>query len=49
MDTEKRTKKSKMHAKQFIDTVMTNIQKQLRDERIFPTKFGNHFKFYMTI
>ena len=29
-----------MHARQFIDTVMTQIQKQLRDERIFPTKFG---------
>ena len=29
-----------MHAKQYIDTVMMNIQKQLGDEQTFPTKFG---------
>ena len=33
-------KKVKMHAKQYIDTVMSNIQKQIQDEQIFPTKFG---------
>lgn len=31
-----------MHAKQYIDTVMMNIQKQLGDEQIFPTKFGQY-------
>ncbi len=35
-------KKVKMHAKQYIDTVMSNIQKQIQDEQIFPTKFGNN-------
>ena len=32
-----------MHAKQYIDTVMTNIQKQLENEHIFPTKFGESY------
>ena len=31
-----------MHAKQYIDTVMSNIQKQVEDEQIFPTKFGKY-------
>lgn len=38
-------KKAKMHAKQYIDTVMTNIQKQLENEHIFPTKFGLEFPY----
>ena len=29
-----------MHAKQYIDTVMMNIQQQLGNEQTFPTKFG---------
>lgn len=33
-------KLSKTPAKQFIDTSLTQIQKQLEDETIFPTKFG---------
>jgi hypothetical protein len=41
LDPEKK-KKTKMHAKQYIDTVMLNIQKQLGDEKLFPTKFGNY-------
>ena len=47
-------KKAKMHAKQYIDTVMTNIQKQLENEHIFPTKFGESYsrlvkQFYLSI
>ncbi|XP_003385641.1 PREDICTED: MOB kinase activator 2-like [Amphimedon queenslandica] len=44
LDIEKK-KKVKMHAKQYIDTVMMNIQKQLGDEQTFPTKFGYEFPF----
>ena len=41
LDTDKdKKKKIKMHAKQYIDTAMMNIQKQLGDEQLFPTKFG---------
>lgn len=50
LDIDKK-KKAKMHAKQYIDTVMANIQKQLSDEQTFPTKFGmfinNHKIVYM--
>jgi hypothetical protein len=49
LDPEKK-KKTKMHAKQYIDTVMLNIQKQLGDEKLFPTKFGYEFPFdFVTI
>ena len=33
-------KLSKTPAKLFIDTSLTQIQKQLEDETVFPTKFG---------
>ena len=42
IDLDKKKKQAKMHAKQYIDTVMMNIQKQLSDEQIFPTKFGQY-------
>ena len=42
LDLDKKKKQAKMHAKQYIDTVMMNIQKQLGDEQIFPTKFGQY-------
>ena len=31
---------TKLPARQFIDTALTYIQKQLQDESLFPTKFG---------
>ena len=41
LDDRKVSKKmTKVPAKQFIDTALSQIQKQLRDETIFPTKFG---------
>ena len=41
LDDRKVSKKlTKVPAKQFIDTALSQIQKQLRDESIFPTKFG---------
>ena len=41
LDDKKGGKKStRVPAKQFIDSSLTQIQKQLQDERIFPTKFG---------
>ena len=41
LDDKKGSKKlSKIPAKQFIDVSLTQIQKQLEDEAIFPTKFG---------
>ena len=41
LDDRKVSKKlTKVPAKQFIDTALSHIQKQLRDETIFPTKFG---------
>ncbi len=36
-------KLSKTPAKQFIDSSLTQIQKQLEDESIFPTKFGEEY------
>ncbi len=41
LDDKKGNKKStRVPAKQFIDSSLTQIHKQLQDERIFPTKFG---------
>jgi MOB kinase activator 1 len=34
---------TKLPARQFIDTALTYIQKQLQDESLFPTKFGYEF------
>ena len=45
LDTEKK-KRPKLHAKQYIDTVMTNIEKQLQDEATFPTKSGKNSVFH---
>ncbi|CAG5133764.1 unnamed protein product [Candidula unifasciata] len=36
-------KKTKQTAPQYIDYVMTHIQKVINDESIFPTKYGNPF------
>lgn len=44
LDDRKVSKKmTRVPAKQFIDTALSQIQKQLRDESIFPTKFGYDF------
>lgn len=41
LDEKKGSRKlTKVPAMQFIDASLTQIQKQLRDERVFPTKFG---------
>ena len=36
----KNKKHVKLPAKQYIDSALSNIQKQLCEEAIFPTKFG---------
>ncbi|XP_078286714.1 MOB kinase activator 2-like isoform X1 [Rhinoraja longicauda] len=41
--TDERGKKIKCTAPQYIDLVMTHIQKLLTDEEIFPTKYGKEF------
>ncbi|XP_042200947.1 MOB kinase activator 2 isoform X2 [Callorhinchus milii] len=41
--TDERGKKIKCTAPQYIDLVMTHIQKLLTDEEIFPTKYGKAF------
>ena len=38
----KNKKHVKLPAKQYIDSVLSNIQKQLCEESIFPTKFGKN-------
>ena len=38
----KNKKHVKLPAKQYIDSALSNIQKQLCEESIFPTKFGKH-------
>lgn len=40
LEDRKGSKKTRLPAKQFIDTSLAQIQRQLRDEQIFPTKFG---------
>ena len=37
-------KKTKLSAPQYIDYVMTFVQKTINDETIFPTKHGNFSK-----
>ncbi|XP_065835593.1 MOB kinase activator 2-like [Oscarella lobularis] len=36
-------KKVKLSAPQYVDLIMTTCQKQLQDESLFPTKFGQDF------
>ena len=36
-------KKSKISAPQYVDYVMTYVQKVVNDETVFPTKHGNEF------
>ena len=36
-------KKSKLSAPQYVDYVMTYVQKVVNDESVFPTKHGNEF------
>ena len=36
----KNKRHTKLPAKEYIDSALTMIQKQLQDETIFPTKFG---------
>ncbi len=38
-----------MPAKQFIDSSLTQIHKQLEDESIFPTKFGEYLHYHYAI
>jgi len=38
----KNKKHVKLPAKQYIDSALSNIQKQLCEEAIFPTKFGKN-------
>lgn len=38
-----RGKKSKLSAPQYVDYVMTYVQKTVNDETVFPTKHGNDF------
>ncbi|KAH9519212.1 Maintenance of ploidy protein mob2 [Bulinus truncatus] len=40
---DEKGKKSKNTAPQYIDYVMTHIQKLINDEAVFPTKFGHPF------
>lgn len=40
---DEKGKKSKCHAPQFIDNIMSYVQKCVEDEAIFPTKYGNKF------
>ncbi|XP_005112185.2 MOB kinase activator-like 2 [Aplysia californica] len=41
--TDDKGKKSKNTAPQYVDYVMTHIQKLINDESVFPTKFGHTF------
>eukprot|EP00118_Oscarella_pearsei_P004395 m.18695 g.18695 ORF g.18695 m.18695 type:complete len:211 (+) comp27714_c0_seq3:43-675(+) len=38
-----KNKKVKLSAPQYVDLVMTTCQKQLQDDSLFPTKFGQDF------
>jgi len=40
---DERGKKSKLSAPQYVDYVMTFVQKVVNDETVFPTKHGNEF------
>ena len=40
LEDKKGSKKTRLPAKQFIDTSLAQIQRQIRDEQTFPTKFG---------
>lgn len=40
---DEKGKKTKVAAPQYIDYVMTFIQKTVSDETIFPTKYGTFF------
>lgn len=42
-DRKGKAKSTRVPAKQFINSALTQIQEQLRDEEIFPTKFGFEF------
>ena len=42
LEDKKGSKKTRLPAKQFIDTSLAQIQRQIRDERTFPTKFGRY-------
>ena len=42
LEDKKGSKKTRLPAKQFIDTSLAQIQRQIRDEQTFPTKFGGY-------
>lgn len=44
---DEKGKKTKVAAPQYIDYVMTFIQKTISDENIFPTKYGNILVFFI--
>ena len=43
MWVDEKGKKSKLSAPQYVDYVMTYVQKVVNDETVFPTKHGNEF------
>jgi len=43
--TDDKGKKSRLSAPQYIDYVMTYVQKTINDETVFPTKHGEHEAF----
>lgn len=43
LEDKKSSKKTKLPAKQYMDSALSQIQKQLQNEEIFPTKFGYAF------
>jgi len=49
LDEKKGKKMAKVPAQKFMDSSLTQIQKQLEDERIFPTKFGKQTRIYNQI
>jgi hypothetical protein len=46
---DEKGKKTKVAAPQYIDYVMTFIQKTITDENIFPTKYGKILFFLLTL
>ncbi|ESO00919.1 hypothetical protein HELRODRAFT_124681, partial [Helobdella robusta] len=40
---DEKGKKTKYNAPQFVDLLLSSIQKYVEDETIFPTKYGNKF------
>ena len=43
MWVDEKGKKSKLSAPQYVDYVMTYVQKTVNDETLFPTKHGHEF------